>query len=256
MRQQNILSYLNSISHLDITSIIDSVSAEIERLYKQDVVDEETDVGVYVLHFPSRSFLYTSNEVRLFGTDGINTGEIKLDYFFTRQHPVDQQIMSTQMDSYIVKFVSERAHTELKDWHFSFNFRILDSDGITKHFLGKFKVVSNPQRELIFICGKSVEFTEFHWQDQYKIVLNITRNKAPREKHTITFYPLDTVNLTNRELEVARLLALGKTSMDIARDLFISKNTVRNHRQNIMKKAECKSVVELVHYLTEKGYLN
>src|SRR3954467_14977688 len=42
--------------------------------------------------------------------------------------------------------------------------------------------------------------------------------------------------ITQRELEILQLIALGLTSQDIANKLFISKNTVETHRKNMLAK--------------------
>ena len=47
--------------------------------------------------------------------------------------------------------------------------------------------------------------------------------------------------LTERELEVLRLLAAGKTNRSIAEDLFLSEHTVRRHVQNIFAKLRVSS---------------
>jgi len=54
--------------------------------------------------------------------------------------------------------------------------------------------------------------------------------------------------LTSRELEIAQLLAEGKTNWCIATILGISVRTVETHRANVMRKLGLQSVVELVHY--------
>ena len=47
--------------------------------------------------------------------------------------------------------------------------------------------------------------------------------------------------LTNREVTVLKLLAKGKTNVEIAEELFISKKTVINHIQNILFKMNVKT---------------
>lgn len=54
--------------------------------------------------------------------------------------------------------------------------------------------------------------------------------------------------LTIREREVLKLLAEGKRAQEIADALFISVNTVRRHRYNIMEKLNLKSMADLVRY--------
>ncbi|MGH9905852.1 MAG: response regulator transcription factor [Pyrinomonadaceae bacterium] len=54
--------------------------------------------------------------------------------------------------------------------------------------------------------------------------------------------------LTERELEVTKLLADGKSNKEIATALSITTRTVETHRANIMRKLEINSIVELVHY--------
>lgn len=58
----------------------------------------------------------------------------------------------------------------------------------------------------------------------------------------------DRPRLTDRELEVLRLLAHGKPNRDIATDLFISENTVKNHVRNILDKLQLHTRTEAVVY--------
>ncbi len=54
--------------------------------------------------------------------------------------------------------------------------------------------------------------------------------------------------LSQRECEVLRELALGKSSAETAAELFISLSTVDTHRKNIRKKLETSSYYELCQY--------
>ncbi|MFW6127409.1 MAG: response regulator transcription factor [Thermodesulfobacteriota bacterium] len=60
--------------------------------------------------------------------------------------------------------------------------------------------------------------------------------------------------LTKREKEVAKLLAEGKSSKEVAELLYISIYTVRRHRDNIMRKLELKGLADLVRYAMDQGY--
>lgn len=54
--------------------------------------------------------------------------------------------------------------------------------------------------------------------------------------------------LSERELEILKLIAEGYNKREIADQLFISPRTVDAHRANIMEKLQLKSTVELVKY--------
>jgi PAS domain S-box-containing protein len=56
------------------------------------------------------------------------------------------------------------------------------------------------------------------------------------------------IPLTNRELEVIKLIVKDYSSQEIADKLFISIRTVETHRKNIMGKLHAKSIIGLVHY--------
>ena len=62
--------------------------------------------------------------------------------------------------------------------------------------------------------------------------------------------------LSDREREVLRLLALGHTNQEIAKQLYISVRTAETHRAHIMQKLRLQSRAELVRYALGQGLLN
>lgn len=56
------------------------------------------------------------------------------------------------------------------------------------------------------------------------------------------------ITITKREQEILNLVALGKTSQEIADQLFISIRTVESHRYNLMQKLDIKNTAGLVRY--------
>jgi DNA-binding NarL/FixJ family response regulator len=59
--------------------------------------------------------------------------------------------------------------------------------------------------------------------------------------------------ITQRELEILQLIALGLTSQDIANKLFISKNTVETHRKNMLAKLNVNNTAALLKIAYKKG---
>jgi predicted ATPase/DNA-binding CsgD family transcriptional regulator len=60
-------------------------------------------------------------------------------------------------------------------------------------------------------------------------------------------------DLTDREVEVLRLIAQGKSNRQIAEDLFITTNTAANHIKNIFSKTQSANRTEAATYAIAKG---
>ena len=59
---------------------------------------------------------------------------------------------------------------------------------------------------------------------------------------------INTPVLTPREIEVLKLVAKGMSNREIADELYISENTVKNHVRNILEKLHLHSRMEAVLY--------
>jgi DNA-binding NarL/FixJ family response regulator len=67
---------------------------------------------------------------------------------------------------------------------------------------------------------------------------------------------LPTPRLTSRELEVLKLVAQGMSNREIATELYISENTVKNHVRNILEKLHLHSRMEAVVYAVREKLLD
>ena len=72
--------------------------------------------------------------------------------------------------------------------------------------------------------------------DEFKQMSRADRQQVPSPR------------LTDRELEVLKLVAQGLNNREIAKRLFISENTVKNHVRNILEKLQLHSRMEAVMY--------
>ncbi|MGQ0668757.1 MAG: response regulator [Actinomycetota bacterium] len=66
---------------------------------------------------------------------------------------------------------------------------------------------------------------------------------------------MPTPRLTEREMEVLTLVAQGLNNRDIAKELYISENTVKNHIRNILEKLHLHSRMEAVVYAVREKLL-
>ena len=74
--------------------------------------------------------------------------------------------------------------------------------------------------------------------------------RVASEPHGLDSPPDD---LTEREVEVLRLIALGHTNAEIGKQLYLSVRTVESHRAHIQQKLRRTSRAELVRYALEHG---
>jgi DNA-binding NarL/FixJ family response regulator len=79
--------------------------------------------------------------------------------------------------------------------------------------------------------------------DEFKQMSRSDRQQVPTPK------------LTDRELEVLKLVAQGLNNREIAKRLFISENTVKNHVRNILEKLQLHSRMEAVMYAVREKLL-
>ena len=68
-----------------------------------------------------------------------------------------------------------------------------------------------------------------------------------------TVKPPEELGLTQREMEIVSYIACGQSNKDIARKLFISEKTVKNHVSSILKKMELGDRTQVAVYAYKKG---
>ena len=60
-------------------------------------------------------------------------------------------------------------------------------------------------------------------------------------------------SLTDRELEVLRLVAQGKTNMEVASALTVSESTVKYHLRNILDRLHLENRAQVMAYAARRG---
>jgi DNA-binding NarL/FixJ family response regulator len=65
--------------------------------------------------------------------------------------------------------------------------------------------------------------------------------------------PTTTTLLTEREIEILRMVSTGLTARQIAERLVVSHRTVQNHIQNTLRKLQLHNRVELTRWAIERG---
>ena len=64
---------------------------------------------------------------------------------------------------------------------------------------------------------------------------------------------MKTIQLSNREREILSLIAYEYSTPQIARKLFVSKNTVKTHRKHLFEKLGATNIAGMVRIAFEQG---
>lgn len=116
------------------------------------------------------------------------------------------------------------------------NQMIEDADiaGYVLKNIGKLELIKALEK----IAGGGIYFSEEVLQEMTK---TSQRKKAD-----------EAVHLTEREIEIIRLIEKECSNKQIAETLFISERTVETHRKNIFRKTETSGVIGLIKYAYER----
>jgi DNA-binding NarL/FixJ family response regulator len=92
---------------------------------------------------------------------------------------------------------------------------------------------------------------EYFSKDISDTILKGIIKKTKSESRLLNKVP----TLTNREIEIIKLVAEGFLNKEIANKLYISIRTVDSHKKNIMQKLKLKSTVDLVKYAIKNNLI-
>ena len=96
-----------------------------------------------------------------------------------------------------------------------------------------------------------------------KAIKTIVNGKKYFSKEIMDFYTESTftkkkevqIYLTEREVDVIKLIAQEHTTQEIADKLFLSKHTIESYRKNLISKLNVRNLAGLTKYALKKGYI-
>ncbi len=119
--------------------------------------------------------------------------------------------------------------------------------GITSHLLkdcDKDEIVEAIYETAIgkrFMCGK---------------IVNAVVDSTNKLVATVTSYNCDGMNVSEREMEIIKLIAEGLSNKEVADKLFLSTHTVTTHRKNIMAKLGVNNTAGLVLFAVRENLVS
>jgi len=155
-------------------------------------------------------------------------------------------------------FQSQVASQDIKRFRFTASFQLIRKDGSVIWCMQQLNVIETddqgfPLLTMLFMS----DITSVKKDNAIDFVIARKDNQNMfQHVYAATFpSPNQTISFTKRELEILQLLSEGKSSYDIAGQLFISEYTVFNHRKKLLEKAEKKNTAELISFAINKGFI-
>lgn len=155
---------------------------------------------------------------------------------FSRIHP-DDLVVKHLEELRFYHFVMEVSPEKRSDYYLHSHLRMKDAEGAYLNVLHRIFYLSydNNGCACLALCLYNLSLMD---APGHLIVNSLTGETLAPEA-----YPCDHL-LSNREIEILRLIERGLMSKEIATELFISVNTVNRHRQNILMKLQANNSVE------------
>jgi len=203
-----------------------------------------TNTATYSYEFISRNIEYATGLSR----DDLYEGGIK--YLLTKIHQGDIQIWLMALQDLMTFCMTQVSESKRKRMNFQYNYRIQVRPN---------KVVNVVENQIPLVLdeyGKPIiglgHFTVYG--DGVANAINASARMLNDKEEYETVYTRHygvqhlSEGLSHREQDILRLLALGRTSKEIAENLFISSHTVDTHRRNILQKLGISSTAEIASY--------
>lgn len=222
------------------------------RLLGQLALVENSSMTIYDIL--QRKYVFVRNRFRgLIDYDEQAAAEQGYAFFFRLMHPEDIAfVLDTSIRS--LEYLQEIPPAERKDYKTVFEFRLRNREGEYIRFIQQLvnlelDLAGNMWLILILMDvnpnqqdGKQLLRTMMNMKSGK--VVPFTEERDERQSQ-----------LTKREIEILGLIAKGMASKEIAEQLFLSVNTVNNHRQRIIEKMDVSSTSEALTYAMRIGII-
>ena len=222
------------------------------RLLGQLALVENSSMTIYDIL--QRKYVFVRNRFReLIDYDEIAAAEEGYAFFFRLMHPDDVLfVLDTTIRS--IEHMIRVPPAERKDYKTVFEFRLRNREGRYIRFIQQ---LVNLELDLagnmwLILILMDVNPNQQGGKQMLRSTMNMKSGKVVPFSEEIEEKQSQ---LTKREIEILGLLARGMVSKEIADELFISVNTVNNHRQRIIEKMDVANTSEALNYAMRVGII-
>ncbi|MBB5437950.1 DNA-binding CsgD family transcriptional regulator [Pedobacter sp. AK017] len=202
-------------------------------------------ISFFIIDFYDMSISHVSDSV--YEIHGLNPGSITINDILCLLHPDDIKFVIKAEEFLTTFFINKVGRDKLMSYKISYNYRVRLKNGNY--------VLFNHQALMLTLdktggYGKSLiintRIDHLGHTPNYKISLIGLHGEPSFMNLSIDENTEVPISFSKREIDIIKNISKGLNSGEIADKLFIAESTVKQHRKNILTKAECKNTAQLV----------
>jgi DNA-binding CsgD family transcriptional regulator len=235
-------------AHFDVAS----TREEAAELLFSAVLELQQRRVAYIIDLAAQSITQISGIEQLLGFD---SSSFDLHKLHQQIHPDDiENVMNATCEAFA--HIAEKQETHPLAAQLSLTYRMRHADGHYLHIQDNILILStsvegHPIKALATITDLSpLPFEKFTGHLSCPCNGFQTEFTSIRQESEIQKQNIEKFGFTKREIEIINLLRKGKSSEEIAGELFISRHTVDKHRSNILDKAGMSRTLQLLSFLS------
>lgn len=192
----------------------------------------------------------------VYGLLGFRPQHFTIPNIFRLIHPEDA-VRYTLDEFRVARFIKQLPTDERSSYKFSKHLRIRQASGryvlISQQMVVMNDVANNGNLQAFVDVSLAQEEVK-DWKLRIApIQYYCPKNRGP--KITPQFTSGTDNPLTDREMEILRMLATNMSTKEIAEKIIRSPHTVKNHRKNMLRKSETSTTLELILLAKRKSWL-
>ena len=254
-------SYLEAYQELVKCDFIDldTVGKHVAQQFLIDKILPDTASFFMITDIAAATYPFVGSQLEAISGYSIDEFYSKGYLLFVEcMHPEERDVMMLRVLPELVNYVATVPEEEKKNCQSQFNCRFKRKSGEYINLLAQSYVLEVDQRGRVALALSSIiqfetrEILPLRWSTRLIKNNGISETAFIRTHNT----SIDLIEkITPRELDILRNLAAGKTSKMIGKELSISHHTVDTHRRRLLRKLNCKTVVDLARIAYRNGLL-
>jgi len=222
------------------------------RLLEHIALVENSSITIYDIF--QKRYVFVRNRFReLIDYDDKKAAEEGYSFFFRLMHPDDISfVLDTSIKS--IEFIRNVPVEQRKDFKTIFEFRLRNNQGKYIRFIQQMVNLELDLKGNMWLIMILMDVNPN--QLDSRVLQRSTMNMRSGKVYQFTEEREEKQSqLSKREIEILGLIAKGLASKEIAEQLYLSVNTVNNHRQRIIEKMDVNNTSEALTYAMRIGII-